>query len=160
MPPVITRSEYLEIDDIPLATPAWEILDLSELLNGPDLRGSDRRLPGVDGVVALPRRVDVSVRTLPMIIYGDYDMNGVAYNDPHAGVIANTLWLRDNLLLPTGEGDGTREATLYLTGDIELYGYVHVLSPLHTASTIGPDGLLATLDLSISAGMFDSELGS
>ncbi len=159
MPYVITRDEWLEIDGIPLATPAWEITDLSELLNGPDVRGSDRVLPGVAGVVALRRRVTVSVRTLPMVIYGDRDWNGDSYEDGHDGVETNLAYLVDNLCIPTDTGDGTLPAVLYLIGGGVRTADVHVLSPIHTATELGPAGLRATLDLSIPAGYF-SESGS
>lgn len=150
--PTVIRDEYLEINSIPLATPAWEILDLSELLNGPDIRGADRRLPGVAGVIPNKRRVDVSVRSLPMLIYGDYDQEGDEYDNPHAGLVANLAYLRDNLLLPTGTGDGTLPATLHLL-EVTMTADVHVLSPLATGMLTGYE-MRATLDISIPGGYF------
>lgn len=152
MPFIITSDEWLEIDGIPLATPAWIITDLSELMNGPDVRGEDQIIPGAPGVKPLPRHVHVSLRSLPMVIYGGYDWEGNPYSDGHEGVETNLAYLVENLLLPPGTADGTRAAVLHLwNGDIRT-GDVHVISPLRTATELGPAGLRAILELSIPAG--------
>jgi len=126
MPNVITRYPHLEINGVPLATPAWEASDLNSLLQGPDQRGSDRLLPGASGVRPYKRRATVSKRSVRLVIFGDYDREGVAYADPFAGLVANIDYLRLNVSDPTGTGDGTRTAILRLSAVSAKTGSVHV----------------------------------
>lgn len=126
MATVITRYPHLEIDGVPLATPAWEAMDLHGLLQGADQRGSDRLLPGASGVRAYKRRPTVSKRPVRLVIFGDYDREGVAYADPFLGLVANIDYLRANVADPTGTGDGTRTAVLRLTALSSKTGPVHV----------------------------------
>lgn len=149
--PTVTRSPYVDIDGVPLATPAWEVLDLAPLLAGPDQRGSDVLIPGAAGVLPQPRRATVSKRSLPMVVYGDYDQDGAAVADGAAGLIANLDHLRANVTDPTGVGDGTRTLTLHLTGGATRTCPVHV-----EGMDLGDEGVpavRAVLRLSFPSGM-------
>lgn len=138
MPPLIVATEYVEVSSVPLATPAWRVVNVSELWQGPEVRGDDRLVPLVDGVVPYPRRPDVTVRTLRVHIFGDYDHEGNAHTDGRAGLWANIAYLRDNVADPVTSGDGTRPIVVHLPdGD--------VTTGCLTANGIGaassPDGL-------------------
>lgn len=152
MPPVITYTRYLEISGIPLATPAWKVIDLAPLLDGPDLRGADRLVPGAVGVRPYPRRATVSIRTLQMVIFGDRSLEGTPYANRRDGIDTNVAYLVDNLLAPPG-GNGTRLAILHLQNGSMKSAYVHVLSPLRLGH-IGPGAVRGALDLSIPSGKF------
>lgn len=153
----ITRDEYLEIDAnpggvanmIPLATYAWEILDLSPLWSSAKKRGSDRLVPGVAGVRSYRRRRTVTVRSLPMIVYGDLDQNGAAYADAREGLETNIAYLEANLVEDPGTTAGTRNAILHRPLSTKS-GAVHVLG-LELAP-LGPSSVRAVLELSIPAG--------
>lgn len=144
--------ENLTIDGISLTTPAWWCGDLAPLVDGPDLRGEDTLLPGVAGVVANPRRVTVSKRSVQMFITGDYDRLGVAQTNPRIGLQRNCQYLIDNLLIPPG-GDGTRLAVLTMADETTRSARVHVLPPLEL-SAAGHRGRRGVLTLSIPGGYF------
>lgn len=150
--PVVTRDEWLDIDGTPLATPAWEVIagGLLPLLQGPDVRGSDRLLPGVPGVIAYKRRATVTKRVIPLVIFADTDVEGEPYADSMEGLVANIDYLRANVSDPTGVGDGTRTATLHLKDGSTRSGPVHV-----EALELGGDddqGVRAVLQLSLPEG--------
>lgn len=151
MPPVITRSEWLDIDGVPLATPAWEVAagGLLPLLQGPDVRGGDRIIPGGDAIPYL-RRSTITKRSVPMVIFGAYDHEGTVHADHAVGLVANITYLRANVSDPTGVGDGTRTATLHLKSGATRTGPVHVES-----LELGGDdenAVLAILTLSLPNG--------
>ena len=147
----VTRAEYLEIDGVPLATPAWEIVDLSPLWQPADVRGSDRLIPGAAGVKPYRRRRTVSKRSLPMIVYGFEDLDGVAYADVREGLETNLDYLRANVVDPTNVGDGTRTAVLHLPSGSTRTGSVHVEG--FELGTAGPTSIRAVLTLSIPEGV-------
>lgn len=144
--------ENLTISGISLATPGWNCGDLSPLVDGPDLRGEDVLLPGVAGVIALPRRITVSKRSIEMIIFGAFDRFGTPQSNRRVGLQNNTQYLIDNLLLPPG-GDGTRPAVLTMADASTRSAYVHVISPLQLSAS-GQDTRRAVLTLSIPGGYF------
>lgn len=147
----ITAAEYLEVNDVPLATPAWRILDLSALFGSPALRGSDDLIPGVAGVIPNPRRITVTTLALPMAIFGERDREGVAHPSVREGLMLNI----DELLAQVAEpatGDGTVEAVWHRADGGTLTADVHVLGlPIRS---LGPTAALATLQLSIPQGRF------
>lgn len=144
--------ENLTIGGVSLTTPAWWCGDLAPLVDGPDLRGEDVLLPGVAGVIPLPRRITVSKRSVQMFITGDYDRLGVAQTNPRIGLQVNCQYLIDNLLLPAG-GNGTRLAVLTMANGSTRSAYVHVLSPLELGAA-GHRGRRGVLNLSIPSGYF------
>lgn len=147
----ITAAEYLEIDGVPLFTYGWETVDLSELWAGGDVRGTDRLIPGAAGVRPYPRRTTVSIRSVPMVVYGHTDADGVPYADVRAGLEANLDFLRANVTDPTNVGDGTRTATLHLPSGATRTGDVHVVG--FSLSPVGPAAVRAVLSLSIPGGV-------
>lgn len=151
--PLITSSEYLEISSIPLHTPAWRVRNLYVLLTGPDVRGSDRILPGANGEKVFRRRVAASTRTLELVILGHKDQDGNINADAHVGLEANLAYLRANLLAPPTASPWTRPAVLHLTGGGTLSANVHVLPPLDVGYATRAV-MRATLDIRIPAGQF------
>jgi len=147
---IVNTDEYLSIGSVPLSTPAWEILDLSPLWDMSDVRGQDRLIPGEDGVVAYPRRPTVSLRSLPLIIFGSGDPEGASVTNQRRQLFDNIEELIDTVFASPG-GDGTRTATLHLPGSGTLTGPVHVLGPL-SLSPVSALTVRAVLDLSIPAG--------
>lgn len=150
--PVITHAEYLAINAVPLATPAWVITDLTPLWEGAEVRGDDRLLPGVAGVKKYRRRATVTRKALPMLVFGQFDQDGNAYADPRAGLWTNIAYLRTNVVDPTNIGDGTREAVLHGPGGVTVSGDVHVISPLKL-TILGTITMRAVLEISIPGGV-------
>ena len=145
----ILSTVYLEIDDIPLATPAWEITNLAPLLDGSEVRGSNRLIPGAAGVVAYPRRVTETRVLLPIEIRGYEDPEGDAYDDPFEGLEANLALLVDSLITPGV--DATRDAVLYLPSGGTRTGPVQIVAPLGLR-TAGRYVLTGVLDLLLPEG--------
>lgn len=141
----------LTIDGVSLHRPAFVVVDLTPLWLDGDQRGDDVLLPGAVGVIAEPRRVTVTKRTLPLLIDGEWMPDGTAAPDPWIGFQASIDYLRANLTEPTGVGDGTRTATLTMpNGDVRT-GPVHV-GPLGLGKFLDGRGR-ASLDLSLPQGM-------
>lgn len=152
----ITRTWYLEIDSVPLATPAWEIPDVDgswvSLFDSPDLRGQDRVIPFSDGARAYPRRPTVTVVTLPLNIYGDADQDGVAHPNQFEGMVANFDALKA-LIGAGAASDGTVTAIVHRGGLDALAASVTFLG-FKGSSGFGDDHIRTTFDLSIPAGRF------
>lgn len=153
MTDLITRTEYLVIGSTPLATPAWRVNNIDVMWNTADVRGSDRIIPGAAGTRPYQRRFTVTKRSLEMVVFGAQDRTGATNADPRLGLWNNVKALR-SLAAPTGSGDGTLAATLYLpTGasPSTLTGYVHIegfeIGPIHRHT------VRATMDLSFPFGM-------
>lgn len=126
MPYVITETEYVTIDGVPLSTTGWHLLNLQVLWQGPDTRGQDRIIPGAAGVRPYPRRATVSRRTLELVIWGDMDWNGAATSDWRAGLQNNVDHLRDNVADPTVSGDGTRLIVMHMAAGGTRQARCHV----------------------------------
>ena len=99
---LITADEYLELGVVPLSTPAWATEDVASLLAGPPARGTDLVIPGRPGQLARPRVTDARTVTIPLTVFGDYDWEGNAYEDPRVGLITNLEHLKLRLAPPLG----------------------------------------------------------
>jgi hypothetical protein len=146
---VVAAPEWLEIDGLPLSTPAWQTDQLDDLLATPEVRGDDILVPYGDGVRPQPRRPTVSKATVNIQIMGDTQPDGTPHASFREGLrlnIAALAWLagKDGV-----DAHGTRLATLHLAG-ATLSGRVHVLR-LRFART-GPMYATAQMELSIPAG--------
>lgn len=154
----ITRDWYLEINSIPLATPAWEIPDLSALLDSGALRGSDNIIPGFAGVVPNRRRRTVWVCTFPLDVMGDIDSDGTPLTDGNEGVNLHMEYLNEHLGFASATGDGTVPAVFH-RGDLpEWTADVHFLG-LKGSQKLGQFLVRTTFDISIPAGRWE-EAGS
>jgi hypothetical protein len=145
---VITSPEWLEIDGVPLSTPAWETTDASDLWGSANVRGEDLIIPGAAGVRPYPRRPTVTPATVELAVVGD-----TALSDQRAGLAANCALL-ETLVGPNGvDADGTRLAVLhYAPGGpaTDRRGRVHVLRIRFARK--GPNFATAQMELSMPAG--------
>lgn len=156
---LITRDWYLEVNSIPLATPAWEIPDLSGLLDSGALRGSDRLLPGATGVRPHRRRRTVWVVTFPLDVVGDVDEDGDPVTDPNEGVNEHMAYLNANLGFADGTGDGTVPCVFHRGGSLTNWAAdVHFLG-FKGSQKLGEFLVRTTFDISIPAGAWE-EVGS
>lgn len=150
---VITSPEYVEIDGMPLSTPAWTTTQMDDLWGSPDVRGSDVLMPGAIGVRPHRRRPTVTPATIELAVVGDLAPDGTPYSSTRAGLATNCDLLRH---LTGSDGvaeDGTRQATLHLAPGSPVTtraGRVHVLR-LRIARN-GDNLAVAQLELSIPAG--------
>lgn len=150
MPYTITSDEYVEINSVPLHTPAWCVGNLWVLWSGPETRGSDRLIPGAAGVRPYKRRATVTRRLLELSIFGDRDWNDVQYDGYREGLRANIQHLKTNVTNPFTTGDGTRTAVLHLPDGSTATGSIHVVG--FELGPLGPAGALATMEISIPLG--------
>lgn len=151
---IITRTHYLEVGGVPLATPAWRIRNLSALWAGPELRGDSTLVPHADGRKANPRRVDETRMLFPLFVFGDADADGNRYgkDDWELRLLLNAEFLIDNVISPPAVGatrtavwhrpDGTtRSAEVQPVGALDLVWHA-------------PHIQLGVLDLLVPAGVF------
>lgn len=149
----ILGDEYLQIDAVPLSTPAWVLTNHWVLWEPAPLRGDDVKIPGADGVLAQRRRVDTDKKSLELAIVGDVDWAGVKQWDVRYGLWRNIDHLRTNLAAVPGTTASTRSATLHLPPPATtLTATVHV-EQLRFAGN-GPGLAIAQLTLSLPAGAF------
>lgn len=153
MPVVVTASEYLTVNGVILATPAWRVLDLSALLDETDLRGDDWIIPGAAGQLPQRRTRDRSRRTFPFAVFGEQDQNGGSYANPRVGLVANVEYLRANLGVATVSAAGTVTAVWTRPDASTKSAAVHVYGPIG-GRKLSPTTLLTTIDLSVPAGVF------
>lgn len=135
---------------------AWNITDVRELWMPAAVRGTDIIVPHAPGVLAVRRRATVTPIGLPFVIGGFADSGGTGITSCDAETImiqlqANVDYLRTNVLDPTNATDGTRSASLELPDGSTRTGAVHVLGL--TVSQYAPTEVIATLDLSLPAGV-------
>jgi hypothetical protein len=150
VPDVITASEYLIINSVPLATPAWRLTSLVPLWSSADLVGSDRRLPKA-GVRAFRRRATATRIVLPGVVFGSHNREGVAYGDVRTGLHANIDALHAALVEPPATDEGTYAATWVKPGT-DKTADVHVLA--FNPSRLGPGSVRFALEISIPTGRF------
>jgi len=148
VPTVISRSTYLEINSVPLATPAWRITDLSKLY-GLAVSGEDRRIPSMVGARAYRRWVASRVVGLPLLVHGARTHEDVVNADIWAGLDANIDYLMTNVILPPSSA--TYPAVWHRAGG-NLSADVHVEG--FEPEAWGHGWTRFTLELSIPAGRF------
>lgn len=151
-PPGEVTEEWLEIDGFSLSTPGWIADDLSELTDAADLRTSSRVIPGLSGVLSYRQRVTISTRSVPLVIFGDYDGNGDPHAEGRAGAEANIMTIRTALFTPSSRADGTRDAVLHLMAG-DWSAQVKVTGSL-SPRAISPGVFRAVLHLDLPYGPF------
>jgi hypothetical protein len=117
----------LTIGGIAMMCPAWKVLNLYELWQPAQQRGTDRLIPGAAGVLAQQRRATVTARSLQMLIVGTHNRLGTAQTDLYEGLQANIDYLLSNVVNPTGATDGTRSAVLTMPDASTRTEPIHVL---------------------------------
>jgi len=150
-----TTAGDLTIGGVAMNCAGWKLLgdSLARLWMPADQRGDDRLIPGAAGVLAQRRRNTATTVSLEMLISGLADRNGTAASGTYvAQLYTNIVYLRDNVVAPTGTGDGTRSAVLTPPTGAALTEPVHVVGlKLGDGSTDGR-WQKAVLELSIPSG--------
>jgi hypothetical protein len=145
-------SGSLEINGVPLHTPAWTVIDVTRLWMGADIRGQDRILPTTPGVIPYRRRMTVTRYSLPMVIIGHVDMSGTPNTDIWEGLEYNIDFLRAWIVDPTNAGDGTLPASLTMPSGLVRTADVHVLGL--NLGIVSRARMRATLEISLPQGVF------
>lgn len=155
----VTRTWYLEINGVPLATPAWGVPDLSPLLDSAVVRGADRLLPGAPGVRANRRRPTVTILTFPLDVLGDVDEDGDPTADPNAGANEHMAYLEPALgFLSEDQPNGLVPAIFHRGSLNDWTADVHFLG-FKGSEKLGEFLVRTTFDISIPAGRWE-EVGS
>lgn len=149
MPYTVVTPVHVEINDVPLSTPAWEVLNPMELRQGPPVRGTDRLIPGATGVLPGRRRAAPARHLLQIVIRDDVDWEGNAYPDRHEGLDANLMELREQVTDPRGD---PVEAVLHLPDGSTVSAQVHVESFTWSYWSNGAAGVI---DVTVLAGSFE-----
>lgn len=147
-------SHHLQIDGVPLSTPAWEHLDIQTLYAGPATRGENRVMPGAGGRRALPWRPDETMRTLTLAIFGDRTWEGTVNADPVAGLWANVAHLRTFVVANPLNAGSTRVATIKRTGAPDLSATIQVRGFEIDEESYSPAAISASLDVALLSGGF------
>jgi hypothetical protein len=154
---IVTRSEYLTIDSLPLSTPAWETLDLSELNDGPGVRGEDYVVPQLRGALPRQRTTDSRTVNIPIVIFGDKSSTGAVHANPREGLLTNINELK-TAIRPHRRtiqiGTPTRTLTWYRPGG-NVFTQVHI-SPELSLDYINPTTARAVLTITIPSGILIS----
>lgn len=116
----------LSISGVSLNRPAWSIMNLERLWQQVEVRGEDRLIPGVNGVIAYRRRVTTRTVDLDFAITGDVDQAGNPVADGLVGLETNLDYLYANAFEPLTTADGTRPATLTKPSGATRTANVHV----------------------------------
>jgi len=145
----ITATEYVDIDGVPLATPAWIATDLTELNDGPENRGENLVIPRRPGALFRPKVRDSKIVNIPIVIFGDRDPENNPYADPRQGLIENITRLKAALYLPSFSA--ARLLTYHrAAGNVEASVQT---SPKLDITPIGPNTARAVLTIEIPAGV-------
>jgi len=150
--PTITQFEYVEINSVPLATPAWEILDLAPIWDAAPIRDHNLLLPFAKGTDPQRGVVDEFTCQLPFIVYGDMDQEGDPYMDARAGLWANIRYLQAAFCIPNPATDqGTWPLVLHAPDGSSWGGDCKVRPPLQLVGST-PIAAEGVFDILIPAG--------
>lgn len=129
MPTVITRATYATFDTVPTATPAWNTLNVLELLKpAPKRTVGGVVLPGATGRRARKIYDDGTERTLLMQFFGDRDREGLAHPNLRQGIEANLEYFMTNVVEAPANPTSTRTCVLTLPSGATWSGPVQILS--------------------------------
>jgi hypothetical protein len=150
----IVFPHHVEIDGVPLSTPAWEHLNIQSLYSAAGRRGENRVMPGASGRRALPWRPDETMRTLSMIVTGDKHWDGTLNADPVAGLWANLAHLITNVANYPTSPDGTRTAVIKRPGAPDLSSLLQVRGFEVDDESYSPAAVGLTIDIALLQGAF------
>lgn len=152
-----------EIDSVVMNRPAWAVIGdergeggLVKLWVEFDVRGQDRILPSVTGVIPYQRRMTVTRKDLRLIVVGDVDLNGDPVADTRIGLQDNLFYLKTNVWFPVNSSTGTRPSFLTLPDGSELFADIHVLGVTTQTYHLSECGSIwiGTLQISIPGGEY------
>ena len=151
---VVNFAHHLEIDGVPLSTPAWEHLNIQALYGGAYVRGENRVMPGAAGRRALPWRPDETMRTLTLAIFGARSWDGTTNVDPIAGLWANVAHLHNFIVDNPLNAGSTRTARIVRPGATDLVATIQVRGFEVDDEPYSPGDIAATLDIALVQGSF------
>lgn len=133
----LTQEGSLSLDGINLANSfgAWGILSDAKGVGGLvplwtdfEVRGENRILPSVTGVIMYEHRVTESEFDLTLAVTGDIDgQTGAIPTDAIQGLETNLAYLTTNVILPPGNSTGTRAGVLTKPSGATLTTSVQVM---------------------------------
>ena len=160
MPTIVTPTEYLTVNGVVLATPAWDAVTYAPLWDIPGSRGSNIVIPYARGRTAKRRWFDELVVQLPLIIKGERDQDNNVNADTRAGLLTNVEYLQNNLgfAIAGGSGTGTVTASWVRPNGTTKTAPVQPIPPLTLADLGGPgqtrNAMTATLELVFPTGQW------
>jgi len=121
-----------------------------------DVRGEDRTLPSVTGVIAYPRRMTVTRVDFRLLVVGDVDQAGAPTADSVVGLQDNIEYIRASIVAPVVTPTGTRAAILTMPSGATRSAAIHVLGVVTQSYGIAECGSIwiGTLQVSIPGGRF------
>lgn len=79
----------LTVGGISMHTPGWIAVDVTPLWDGPDVRGDDLLIPGLPGLLPMPRRFTGTSYTIPLLIDGAVTSSGTPHANIRNGIALN-----------------------------------------------------------------------
>lgn len=108
--PVNPKRGSLTINSVSLTSTRFMARNLAVLHGLGQLRGSDRVIPGVAGVVPLRRRTTATRYDLELYVCGDDDGAGLPFTDVQAGLVSNLNVVINSIADPPTPPTVTRSA--------------------------------------------------
>ena len=107
---------HWEVDGVDMIGPAWSVLNIQALWQGPQVTRSNRVQSGTQGRKGYPQVVDETVLSVQFLIVGDVDHTDTPHTDAQIGLALNYDYLRTNVWDPV---DPLRTSTLTMPdGDV------------------------------------------
>ncbi len=123
-----------------------------------DIRGQDRILPGVPGVIAYQRRMTVTRHDLRFLVVGDIDgQTSLPVMDQRIGLQDNLSYLHEEVFAPVDSSTGMRYASLEMPGGELREAFIHVLGVKTQTYHLNECGSIwiGTLQIDIPGGRFE-----
>lgn len=149
----VLGSEYVEINNCPLSTPAWLLEDIAPFWDLPAIRGSDRLIPFTDGQSPLRRRKDTARVQTAIWIFGDSNWNNTPYSNVRQGLVTNRDELVSLIGLPsTSDADPTWDLVVHMPDGSTRGAGCFVNTPFGFEGR-GPHAMKGVLDVTIPGGV-------
>lgn len=151
----VNRPLWLEIDGVPLATPAWRCVNpLGAVRSGGRRNTGGLVIPRSTGRLARRMWQDASQLTLEVQVYGTKGMVGDPTSSVLQGVLDNLLFLDANIGALPATDDSTREAVLHMPDGTTTYSGPVQVEEFAWPDDVGdgPAMIPAALTLFIPAG--------
>ena len=156
--PTAIRTEYAELDGLPLSTAAWDTLSLAGLYDSAEVRGDDPAVPYKRGSLPFRRITGAKAVTLPLVVYGDLDSDGAPHADARIGLQVNLDELKQGIAQPRiTSPNGTRLLRHHMPDGTVRTTEAQVLGPLGL-SELAPTAVEAGLELLLPEGLLRSEV--
>lgn len=141
-----------------LSTPAWAVLNVLSLWNGSEKNQPRRDLPYATETMTFPSRRTGTENTLEMVVVGNVDRDGDAYEDPNIGLEYNIEYLNDEVFDIASSIDNGL-LTLTLPSGRTRSAYVGVGRAEYTSAQL-PGAALITIPIFIPGGRLGDPVGS